>query len=136
MAKLIADKRIDERPRLEGDQIFHPLPHTDELHGYSQLLLNRDHYATPSRPVEFRQDDPSDPDGIGEDLRLSNGVLAGRCIHDQEDLVDRSCLPIENPDDLAELFHQVAIAVESPSCIDDDYVGSRFAATLIRRESH
>src|SRR5215210_7993984 len=119
---LPAHEGLGECPRLERRQVVGPLPQADQLHRDAELALDRDDDAALGRAVELGQDDAGDVDGLGEDPRLDDAVLAGRGVEDEQHLGDGRLL-LGHPLDLAQLVHQPRLRVQPPGRVDDDGVG-------------
>ncbi len=72
------------------------------------------------RSVQLRQDEACDADLVLEHPCLGDGVLAGRRVQDEEDLVRRAGeLPSHDPPHLLQLLHQVDLCVEPSRGVDD-----------------
>src|SRR5690348_9955253 len=74
------EERVGELERIERDEIARALPHADDLHRETQLLLDHEHDAALRGAVELREHDPRDVDRVRELTRLHEPVLAGRSV--------------------------------------------------------
>ena len=88
-------------------------------------MRDRDRDAPLRRPVELRECDPGHADGIVEQLRLPEPVLARGRVEDEERLVRRPVEPaLDHAAHLGQLLHEVGLRVEPPSRVDHDHVAA------------
>src|SRR5438874_200634 len=99
-------ERFDVRVRVEGFQIVERFADADEFHRQAQLLLDAENRSALGGAVELGQDDAGALDRLGELLGLDDGVLAGRCIQDEQDFM-RSAVDLarDYAANLFEFFH-------------------------------
>ena len=82
--------------RVERPEVVDALADTDELHGKAELDGDRDRDTASRAPVQLRERDTRYADGVAEETRLLQAVLAGGRIDDEERLVRRA---VETPGD-------------------------------------
>src|SRR3954471_7707853 len=123
------DDGVDEGLGVEGSEVVRTLAEADELDRHAELALDGDDDAALGRAVELGQHDPRDVDGLREDLRLLEAVLAGGGVEDEEHLVDLALL-LDDALDLAELVHQADLVVQAAGGVDDDDVDLLLDARL------
>src|SRR5687767_8003609 len=112
---------IDERSRLERDEVVRLLPHAEVADRQLQLVDDREDGAAFRRPIELRDHEPGDRRGLGELARLDDRVLALRAIQHEEHLVRRALArPRGDSDHFAELFHQVPFRMQPARRVGDD----------------
>src|SRR5688572_7201629 len=70
------EQGLDKCLGVEWAQVVLALAGTDETHGQSQLVADRENNAALRRAVQLRERDCRDVDRLGERLRLDKGVLA------------------------------------------------------------
>src|SRR5689334_14033216 len=75
-------QRPRELVRIERPQVVQALADADQLDRQPELVRDRDRDAALGRAVELRQRDPAHLDGLAEQARLLQAVLAGRCVDD------------------------------------------------------
>ncbi len=106
--------------RVERPQVVEPFADADELHRQAELVRDRDGDAALRRAVELRQRDAGHADGVVEEPRLLQPVLAGRRVDDEQHLVRRALAPPgDHAPHLRELVHQVRLRVQPAGRVDD-----------------
>ena len=108
------EQRLDERLRVEREQVLGLLPHPDEPHRDAELVLDREHDAALRRRVELGEHDAGQAHRLVERLGLDEAVLAGRRVEDEERLDHGAREPlVDHPADLRQLVHEVRLRVEA-----------------------
>ena len=90
--------------------------------------------ATPpfAEPSSFVSATPRDLDGLAEELRLPDAVLAGRGVDHEQRLVRRALeAALDHAPDLRQLLHQVRLRVQAAGRVDDDDVAAAGRAASI-----
>src|SRR4051812_42683658 len=83
------EQRFGEVVGVERPQVLELLADADQLDRDPELVGDRQRDASLGRPVELREDDPGDVDGLAEELRLTDAVLTGGRVHGHQGLVRR-----------------------------------------------
>ena len=110
-------------PSVERAQVLDRLPDPDQLDRDPELGADRQGDSALGGAVELGQDDPGEVDGLAEDLRLAQAVLAGRRVDDDQRLGRRLAeLLGDHPVDLGELVHQIRAGVEATGGVGEDHV--------------
>src|SRR3954447_4344086 len=115
---------------IEGPQVVQLLADADELDRQPELVRDRDGNAALRGAVELRQRHTRDFDGLAEEARLLETVLAGGRVDHEQGLVRRALEPLrDHPAHLGQLLHQVRLRVQPTGGVDDDHV----VASRLRR---
>ena len=113
MGSSVAEQGLHELLRIESRQVVGLFPDADEFDGNLELLADRNDHTSLRGSVEFGQDDPGALHCFREAFRLTDAVLTGRRIQDQQDFV-RCILDLflDDPADLGQLVHQIRLGLQ------------------------
>src|SRR4051794_8119774 len=75
---------------VEWAQVLDPFADANQLHGDAKLLGDRQRDPALRRTVELRQGNAGDVDGLAEEHRLTQAVLAGGRVDREQRLVRRA----------------------------------------------
>ena len=94
--------------------------------GSPNLLGGGDQDPAARGAVELGHDEAGHARAVAKHLDLRKGVLAGRRVEDEEDVVGRlGVQAAEHPADLRQLLHQMGLVLEPAGGVDDQHVLTR-----------
>ena len=109
--------------RVEGAQILDGFTDADPFHWHGELALDADDYAAFGGAVELGEDHARDWCGLGEELGLADGILAGGRIENQQGLVrGLGDLAADDAVDLLQFLHEVGFRLQTAGRIDDENI--------------
>src|ERR1700728_171007 len=105
------EEGVDERRRIEVDEVVEAFAEADQLDRDEQLALDRDHNATLGRAIEFREHNPGDVHRVGELPRLEQPVLTCGGVEHEQHLRHVARIAIGDASDLLQLLDEVELRV-------------------------
>ena len=131
------EERLQEGVGIEGLDILRPFSNTYEFDRDLHGILNRQHDASTSSPIQFRKDDSGQIHSLAERLGLSQGILALSGIKNQQDLMRRVGDLLGNDFlNLGELPHETLFGVHPTCRIDQQHIYSTSKGRFGRIEGH
>src|SRR5579884_2326099 len=118
------EETIHVSGRLERNQVGELLTDTGQLDGQLELVRDGQYDTSARGAIQLGEYDARQRHGIAELLGLADGVLAGRGVQNEQDLIRGAAqLALADAANLLQLLHQVAAGMKATGGIGDDVVG-------------
>src|SRR5690606_12707138 len=119
----LLEQGVDKLLFIEQLKVVHFFTHANILHRYLELVGYTDNHASFGGAIEFGKGQCVDVGGLGKLLALLNGILAGRSVEYEQDLM--GCTRYDFPHhllDLRQLVHKGDLVVQPACGVDDGYI--------------